>query len=100
MRNSHAWQERAALAEYHGGLSREEAEALADYCISKCTRSEAPDAWDDANRRWRRVVAELHGQGKMQQAHDALKNKHEVGSFKGLTIAQIEQSIERMTNGE
>lgn len=98
MRSSHDWQERAAIAEHHGGLSQEEAEAVADYHTGKLDRSQAPDAWDATNKRWRRVVAQLHGQSKMQAAHDALKRKHGVDSFKDLTIEQIDASIERMTS--
>ena len=90
------WEERAAICEYDGCLSREDAEVVAENCVGQMTRSEAPDAWDRANRRWRRAVAKKYGQGRMKDAHEALKKKHGAKSFADLTVSQIETSIKRI----
>ena len=91
------WEERAAICEYDGQMSREEAEATAEHYVGQMTRSEAPDTWDLANRRWRRVVTKKYGQGRMKDAHEALKKKHGAESFADLTVSQIEASAERIT---
>lgn len=90
------YEERAAIAQYDGGMSREEAEAFAEYLMQDRTYSEAPDTWQHMNRRWRAVVAKKFGQKKMKIAHRKLKEKHDVESFKDLTIGQIEASIDRI----
>ncbi len=92
------YEERAAIAEYDGGMSREEAEAFAEHQMQQCTHLEAPDTWQHMNRRWRAVVAKKFGQKKMKIAHKKLKEKHNVESFKDLTIGQIEASIDRMSD--
>ena len=89
-------EERAAIAEFDGGMSRGEAEMFAQYRLSQCDRHQAPQDWDKVNRNWRRIAAKKYGQGGAQKAHKLLKEMHEAESFKDLTIAEIEASIDRM----
>ena len=92
--SSHELRPRIAICIYDGLLSEDEAKAIADRCHR--TREANPEGWAKANRRWRAVASEKYGQGKMKQAHAALKAKHGVESFTELTVGEILASVERM----
>ena len=88
--------ERVAICTVDGGMSKREAFRIAVEQMPGATRQECPRTWKQFNRQWRAVVADVYGQDKMQIAHDSLKKKHGVGSFKGLTLGQILASIEKL----
>ena len=88
--------ERVAICTVDGGMSDREAFAVAVGQMPDATRQECPRAWKRLNRQWRAVVSDVYGQDKMQIAHDSLKKKYGVDSFKGLTLGQIMASIEKL----
>ncbi|MDZ7703341.1 MAG: hypothetical protein U5L04_02510 [Trueperaceae bacterium] len=88
--------ERAAIAEHHGGLSPADAEKVAWQAIKDATREEAPSTWDWANKRWRIAVCQVYGSENMQKAHDALKQQHGADSFNDLTVEQLEESTKKI----
>jgi pyrroline-5-carboxylate reductase len=86
-------QERLAICTIDGGLSLEDAEAIAAQ-QALGTKAEAPEAWHQANKRWRALVASVYTD--TSKAHQALKAKHGVSSFNQLTVQQINDSISRI----
>ena len=87
------FREREAIAQVHGGLSPVEATDVAVGEFGILGQDELPETWSRMNRRWRAVVNEHHGAEMMDRCHAAIKEKHDVDSFKQLTIGQIWESI-------
>lgn len=54
-----------------------------------------PRAWGWANKRWRALIAERYP-GHEKRAHGALKKKHDVMSFRDLTVSQILESVAKL----
>lgn len=60
-----------------------------------CTAHTNPRAWGWANRRWRVLIAERYP-GSEKRAHDSLKKKHDVQSFRDLTVPQVLESVAKL----
>lgn len=101
--SDYEYEERAAVMEYHGGLSRDLAQTLADQCVARpdrdpweaLTQRTGGEHWERVSRRWHAIARDKYGD-RASKAHDALKAKHDVDSFTDLTIGQMEASIARM----
>ena len=92
----YAFEERRAIAEVHGGLDPADAYDVAVSQFADCTRDDDPEVWDKLNRRWRAAVVERHGEERMLEAHEELKELHGVDTFTALTVGQIWASVQRL----
>lgn len=99
VRDTYQWQERAAIAQFDGGYSVERAERIADKCLVDCAKADAPESWQEANKRWRATIGATYGQANMRREHKRLKQQHGAASFNDLTIGQIMRDVRRIQEG-